>query len=308
MTSLVKMIPEHDTFQEAFDRRMPLELKQMVFEWAIKDNDNSDANEASNDIQIRLADNDPQSLKPSAVDFLAILKNSYSATVYNEAVEYLTESLFRWVFISDSVPHRFVFAVFRKQVPPEIRECIQYVYLRGLGMASLTKPTRLQEQNGNLICIQMAQWSAYSNYLKSIDTKMHVDTNEIRQAIMQDIRGGLTLLPYVLPSINKIDIDLDIYDWVAQIHDSWFPLSQMLGFLRGSPKSTLLSFWTAMVPFKTLKNISEVDIRVVWNPQLEQSGSTPDTLDDEQREVIQNAYIKVLRGLLPAKSITGHSK
>ncbi|EMD94206.1 hypothetical protein COCC4DRAFT_190485 [Bipolaris maydis ATCC 48331] len=128
------MTTKSGTFEDNFARRMPLELKHMVFKWAVSNNVD---NGGVTDIEVELAHDNKQSLKSPALDLLASLAQRYPADVYKEAAEYLTTRWFRWVFISHKEPHNSLLAAFYKQVPFDIRKRIKHIYLRKLRVTSL---------------------------------------------------------------------------------------------------------------------------------------------------------------------------
>ena len=106
------MSSKNISFSKAFDELLPLEIKHMIFKWA--------ASDGSSDVKIKLFPNDQDRLDAPAVDFLAKLKDQYSADAYHQALQYLTGPTFWWTFVSDAQPHRFLFRTFRRLVPMEI--------------------------------------------------------------------------------------------------------------------------------------------------------------------------------------------
>lgn len=141
---LSKMTTKDGTFEDSFARRMPLEIKQMVFKWAVSNNDNNDEDDNITDIEVELAHDNKQSLKSPALDLLATLAKWYLADVYKEAALYLTIQSFRWVFISNSEPYHSLLSVFYKKVPFDIRKRIKHVYLRKLRVLSLVDSKKIQ--------------------------------------------------------------------------------------------------------------------------------------------------------------------
>ncbi|KAF1832946.1 hypothetical protein BDW02DRAFT_599508 [Decorospora gaudefroyi] len=63
------------TFEEAFEKLLPMELKQMVFKWAATNCDN-DTDDLDNDIRVQLEDDQGSLLRSSAIDLLDHLKNN----------------------------------------------------------------------------------------------------------------------------------------------------------------------------------------------------------------------------------------
>jgi hypothetical protein len=129
-------------FEEAFEKLLPTELKHMIFKFATTDEDNT------NELHVKLAADQASSptLQSSAIALLGNLKKHKSmATMYDQALQYLTDPTFRWVFISDAQPYRFLLVAFRNQVPLEIRERIKHVYLPKVSVEGLVDPATLPQ-------------------------------------------------------------------------------------------------------------------------------------------------------------------
>ncbi|KAJ5026612.1 hypothetical protein J3E72DRAFT_385585 [Bipolaris maydis] len=160
------MTTKSGTFEDNFARRMPLELKHMVFKWAVSNNVD---NGGVTDIEVELAHDNKQSLKSPALDLLASLAQRYPADVYKEAAEYLTTRWFRWVFISHKEPHNSLLAAFYKQVPFDIRKRIKHIYLRKLRVTSLIHREKFPVKYGHLMPLRLPKLPDYSDYLQRLD-------------------------------------------------------------------------------------------------------------------------------------------
>jgi len=136
------MSSKNISFSKAFDELLPLEIKHMIFKWA--------ASDGSSDVKIKLFPNDQDRLDAPAVDFLAKLKDQYSADAYHQALQYLTGPTFWWTFVSDAQPHRFLFRTFRRLVPMEIRQRIENGYLPRVTVNGLMNPNILSVSLENL--------------------------------------------------------------------------------------------------------------------------------------------------------------
>ncbi|USP77113.1 hypothetical protein yc1106_04387 [Curvularia clavata] len=291
------MDPGYVSFEENFARRLPLELKQMVFKWAVVGN--------SNDIEINF-DNIVSPEPSSALGFLAKLKVSYPCDVYNEAIQYLAKPMFRWVFTSDSEPHRYLLKVFHKQAPSELREQIQHVYLRRMRVASLVNSMEFPINTPDRWDLKLPNRSDYSEYLQRIvGKKRYRSLPDFVSPILSDFKLGMTLLPRTLPFITKLEIGLDLYDcaFLNCIHhpfiDSWskrdvtFPHAQ-------------LEIFDYILPLKSFKNISEVDIRVLWGDYFGQGNAIHGEEEKNVKQEMQESFVHFLREVVPAKCITSH--
>jgi hypothetical protein len=77
----------HLSFEEAFERLLPIELKQMIFKFAASDRDDT------SDLYVKLAADQvvPSTLQSAAITFLEHLKNHKSmAVMHKQALQYLT--------------------------------------------------------------------------------------------------------------------------------------------------------------------------------------------------------------------------
>jgi hypothetical protein len=80
------------SFEEAFEKLLPTELKQIIFKFAATDEDNT------NELHVKLAADQANSptLQSSAFALLGNLKKRESmATMYDQALQYLTDPTFR---------------------------------------------------------------------------------------------------------------------------------------------------------------------------------------------------------------------
>jgi hypothetical protein len=112
------------SFEEAFEKLLPMELKQMIFKCAATDYNDT------NDLHVKLTADQVISptLQSSAINLLEHLKKHGSmAGMYCEALQYSTDPTLGWVLISCMQPHRFLLVTYRNQVPLEIRERIKHV-------------------------------------------------------------------------------------------------------------------------------------------------------------------------------------
>jgi hypothetical protein len=139
------------------------------------------------------------------------------AAMYGQALQYLTDPTFRWDFVSDTQPHWFLLMAFQSQVPLEIRERIKHVYLPRVTARGLVNPAALPPDIIHEIgmIILLPPTSAYSAYFQRIDEYDSQDGAKMTVSIKSDISVGMTLLPRALPSIDKLDIGLDICDCIG---------------------------------------------------------------------------------------------
>ncbi|KAI4648097.1 hypothetical protein J4E93_004508 [Alternaria ventricosa] len=289
------MSPKDMSFAKAFDELLPLEIKQMIFKWAASDN--------SSEIQIRLLHDNEDRLHAPTVDLLAKLKDQYSAKAYCQAVEYLTGSMFRWTFSSDTQPHRYLLRVFRNSVPMEVRQRIQHAYLPRVTVRGLVNPDTLSTSLEDLEMMEMGLLLDCSDYLTRLSAKATSDSTSIVMKINRDIAGGISLLPHILPSLKKLDLGLDVIDCCLANPDDLRLCRQgrIKGLLRYGPLTGGLG------ALANLKDVTSLDVRVYWNDFLHDeqlNGSDFITANGKQW---RDHIIKALCLSLPAaKSIVGH--
>lgn len=297
------MATKDGTFEDNFARRMPLEIKHMVFKWAVSGNGDKGG---ITDIEVELAHDNKQSLKSPALDLLATLARWYPADVHKEAVGYLTSPLFRWVFISDKEPHHSLLAVFRKQISTRIRKRIKHVYLRKLRVSSLIHKAEFPITNGDLESLELPQVSDYSDYLRRIDKDGTRNLSDVRLAVLEEILEGMLLLPRALPSITKFDVGLDIFDCLLEVQHFEQSLSSLIDELQADPQDLSLyaAYSIAIWPFKRLRGVSNINIQVVWDNHFRQEADLGAT--DEEKEKLQDIFVTFMRRQIPAKSITSY--
>jgi hypothetical protein len=295
------------SFEEAFEKLLPTELKQMIFKFTATDEDNT------NELHVKLAADQASSptLQSSAIALLGNLKKHKSmATMYDQALQYLTDPTFRWVFISDAQPHRFLLVAFRNQVPIEIRERIKHVYLPKVSVEGLVDPATLPQgtihQTGWIMLLPPT--SRYSAYFQRIDPDQSQDVAKIIVAMKTDISLGTTLLPCVLPSIDRLDIGLDIGECIGQSTSDQDVFSTVLKLRKGSRSFMVGPLMSTLTPLVHLKNIADVDIRVFWNDHYQRGRTFADTLNKALQEEVQDLYIREFKQQVPAKSVTSHRK
>ncbi|EOA89078.1 hypothetical protein ACJQWK_06045 [Exserohilum turcicum] len=287
------------TFPEAFAQKMPLELKQMVFnQIAIGD---------TNDIEIKLADEYSQTLESPVLDLLADLKRWYPEDVYIAAIYYFTGLQFRWVFVSDHEPYRKLFRIFRKQIPIEVRERIKHIYLRRVRLASLMNQVQLLFNSlPHSDETQLPHISDYPRYLQPIVEKLpQVQGLDIFHAILLEIRSAMLLLPHAIPSLDKLDLGLEISDCLITLHSQGKLYRYSRFISQDTGTNAIDGLVITLSPLKTIANISQLNIRIIWDSNLEHDTKRI-KITDKKEEYTKNSVIKALHKEIPAKSITGH--
>jgi hypothetical protein len=257
------------------------------------------ASDDSDDIEIRLTHDDENMLRAPALDLLEELKLEYSAELYTQASQYLTGPTFRWVFVSDTQPHRYLLRAFREHVPKGIRDMITRVYLPHVTARGYTRPSAGYH---NIDLNIPHSWN-YDHYFIRIDPVRKGDWSHIMRAIRKDIGFGITLLAHVLPSIKRLDIGLDVLDCVPSL--SYHIRMLGPGWPNTENGGPLLE---QMIPLKNLKTIGDIDVRICWDDFFQQD-RIPDTpLARDTDTDWQRRFMDKLVKHIPANSIIGHSK
>jgi hypothetical protein len=283
------MSPKDNSFSEAFDKLLPLEVKQMIFKWAASNN--------TSDIQISLLHDNEDRLDAPAVD---------SADVYTQAVQYLTGLAFRWTFISDSQPHRFLLRDFRISVPAEVRQLIEHVYLPRVTVYGLTNSVT---QSISLEDLQIRHRPGpihYSDYLTRLGAaSVSSYSGTILVQIKRDIAGGISLLPLVLPSLNKLDLGLDIIDClhrnILSLHSNVTLSYQSQPHLNDGPLTAGLG------ALGKSEAIPGLDVRVIWKDFLKKDQTFEINFTEDVEKASQDSYINALGLSAPVKSVVSHS-
>ena len=296
--SITNMSPKDMSFAKAFDELLPLEIKQMIFKWAASDN--------SSDIQIRLLHDNEGQLHAPAVDLLTKLKDQYSTKAYHQAVEYLTGSMFRWTFNSDTQPHRYLLRAFRNSVPMEVRQRIKHAYLPRVTVYGLINPATRSTSFKNLRMPNPSVPEPYSDYFTRLGATPFLDWVVLIIQIKKDNAGGMQLLPIALPSLKKLDLGLDILDCLERKPE----LMTDDTFVRSEDWMYLLQCSPLSGGFGALANLTEIanlDIRVIWYDFLDKKRNFPGF----SGEIEKKAHVFLMEtfclSLPAAKSIVGHS-
>jgi len=290
------MSPKDMSFAKAFDELLPLEIKQMIFKWAASDN--------SSEIQIRLLHGNEGQLHAPAIDLLTKLKDQYSSKAYYQAVEYLTGSTFRWTFSSDTQPDRYLLRAFRNSVPMEVRQRIKHAYLPRVTVYGLINPATRSTSFEHLQTVNPSILMPYPDYFTRLGAKAASDYSSIVMKIKRDIAGGISLLPHILPSLEKLDLGLDIID-CCQTNPKdlaqYCPQDEILGLLGFGPLRGGLE------ALANLKDITSLDVRVYWGDFLHKEQLSGCDLITDNETQYRDHIIKALCLSLPAaKSIVGH--
>jgi hypothetical protein len=292
------MSPKDNSFPESFDKLLPLEVKQMIFKWAASDNDS--------EIQISLLHDNEDRLDAPAVDPLAKLKHEYSADVYTQAVQYLTGPAFRWTLISDSQPHRFLLRAFRISVPAEVRQLIEHAYLPRVTVYGLTNSVTQSISLEDLHIMHRPGSTHYSDYLtRRGAASVSYNYYMILTQIKRDIAGGVSLLPLVLPSLNKLDLGLDIIDCLHR--DMLNPQRNATLTYRNQPQLSHGPLIAGLGALGKSEAITGLAVRVIWKDFLKKDQTFEINFTEVVEKALQDSYIKALGLSAPVKSVVSYS-
>ncbi|KAF2253524.1 hypothetical protein BU26DRAFT_501689 [Trematosphaeria pertusa] len=283
--------------------RLPREVQQMIFKEALTDCDSDiifDANQSGEN--------------HSCLRVLETL-SSVKLEIYQSALDYMGDIL-RIVITIDEEPHRTTLQAFRRQMPYEIRRSFKRVYLPKFTIVGLICPeTWLPERKIGIGLINMPHRlidsrTPYANK-KLLEVGWNEELNEdiwYTMALRQDMRLGLQLLRNTFPSLQHLDLGVDLLECIPP---SNFTLSGSLDNVRAQgpglrPTSHVVEHLGSLATFP---GIQAMCIRVFWDDFIERrkAFSTNIPLTDEIRIELQEYVIAALRHLIPAKSITGHS-
>ena len=287
------------SFAKAFGELLPLEIKQMIFKWTASDN--------SSEIQIRLLHDNEDRLHAPAVDLLAKLKDQYSAKAYYQAVEYLTGSMFRWTFSSDTQPHRYLLRAFRDSVPMEVRQRIKHAYLPRVTVYGLINPATRSISFENLPWVNPSIQMPYSDYFTRLGATTSFSSHLVVMHIKKDIAGGMQLLPITLPSPKKLDISLDIIDCLQRNPEDAIQhkVTRFIDWMNLLQSGPLAGGFGALA---NLAGIASLDIRVIWDDFLNKKRNFEGTCSGEIEKKAHDLFMEALCLSLPdAESIVGHS-
>ena len=282
------------SFAKAFDELLPLEIKQIIFKWAANDN--------SSEIQIRLLHDNDDRLHAPAVDLLTKLKDQYSAKLYNQALEYLTGSIFRWTFSSDTQPHRYLLRAFRNSVPMEVRQRIKHAYLPRVTVYGLINPATQSTSFENLGLSEPSIPRPHSDYFTRLGATTSSTTFDRLLMIMQikkDIAGGMQLLPITLPSLTKLDLRLDIIDCLQRNPEDaiQFEATCLVDWMNLLQSGPLPGGFGALA---NLVGIANLDIRVIWDDFLDKKRNFAGRCSGEIEKKAHDILMKALCLSLPA--------
>ena len=150
--------------------------------------------------------------------------------------------------------------------------------------------------------------SAYSAYFERIATNHSQDDAKITLAINIDFSVGMTLLPRALPSMEKLDIGLDIFECMCPSMGDANVYSAVYNFRKDRRSLTVGPLMSTLNPPAHLNSVTDVNIRVFWGDHYQRGRTFSDTLNKPIQEGMQDLYIWELKQQIPAKHITSHLK
>jgi hypothetical protein len=277
---------------------LPPELKQAIYHFAATD----DLRERDIFVKHTLntyaeADNGALGILKSQGLLVLQKMRMVSKHTFTEAVDFLASPLFRWVLISDMQFHKFLLRKFRKTVPAQIRERIDYVYLQRFTVLNHTHlPTSDLElwQAQDIRSQPSRNWPIYVDHMSQFAN--------FRWAVMRDVGIGITLLPHVFPALRQFHVSLDIVDCM--------PISTSLSRCIEEFSQNPVGFWTKTSPILSQldwlrfnSNIGSIDILVVWDDFCRQQRHICEELTEEVIKNLQQTFIAAMGNLIPAKSI-----
>ena len=220
------------------------------------------------DIHVTSGNQEDSELQGPVFDLLSNLKRK-KQSLYFGAAYYLCGPPFRWILISKSQSHRFLLLALRKQIPHDFLSLIQHIFL-----------PRVSQQ-------------------KSVYT---LEGNTA--SAMRDIRSGLVLLSRTLPGLKRLDLGLDLIDFIVRGLEhcvkEQVSRRRVLDFISHS------IWFRELSGLGALHNIRDVEICIYWAPYWEHPPSFWAKINDELKEEARALFTEDLKIRLQAKSITGH--
>lgn len=162
----------------------------MVFVWA--------ADQVGADISITLADDQISILAP-VVDSLQYLSR-ISTSLCCQAADFFTRPRYRWMFISNDQPHRYLLRAFHDQITADIRSKNHRVCLNHVALRNLLEPSLPGTSFAEYCMLGSYSGSSYaSRYIRRIDPQLRADDHKLLNSMRLDVNIGLVLLARVLP-------------------------------------------------------------------------------------------------------------
>jgi hypothetical protein len=169
-----------------------------------------------------------------------------------------------------------------------------------------TLPQSVMHEMGWILLVPPT--SEYSAYFQRSDQYHSQEDAKMTVSIKSDISMDNTLLPRVLPSIDRLDISLDICECIGLSTREKDVFSVVLNLRKGRINFTVGPLMSTLARLAYLKNIANVDIRVFWKDHYQHGRTFFNTPNKTLQEEVQDLYIKEFKQRIPAKSITSHRK
>jgi predicted hydrolase (HD superfamily) len=198
------------------------------------------------------------------------------------------------VLISEEAPHMFLHRALRKSVPKEV-----------LGKIVHARLLRVSLQQHIFEAFSMP--TVTSAYVNSLVSQYGEQEQHTIAKVKHDIGYAMTLLSHTFNSLRRLDINLDIVDYIHNpCHTAAENIPRILAedIHDGTNRGPLL---LPLATLRHMKSISLVDIRVLWVDFLGSRRPSGYDLCDVTVQNFQQIMIEALKKRIPAKSITGHA-
>ncbi|KAF2831042.1 hypothetical protein CC86DRAFT_401601 [Ophiobolus disseminans] len=126
--------------------------------------------------------------------------------MWQEAVDYLTGPIFCWVLVSDAQPHMYLLRALRKTAPKEVVTRIVHARLSQVTVqrhidALIPRRYDTSTVTPSPHIVQLGPQTIEYGYRRA------------RKMVTSEVGYAMIILPHVLPSLQRLDITLDVADY-----------------------------------------------------------------------------------------------
>ncbi|KAF2635357.1 hypothetical protein P280DRAFT_536441 [Massarina eburnea CBS 473.64] len=278
---------------------LPRELKQQILR------ESFDATGRYNDVKIGLADDCETILFP-ALDIVDKLK-AVDLRLFEEAKAYLFNkpSLFRFAFVGNIWPHRYILRAFRSRVPLEDRQKITHIYLEKYSSEIFFHSNDPSDRRSHTNPIHPASQRPYPN--KTWDYFCS-------RCALKDMHHALVVFPMILPSVVRLDMGIDVIECISR---SYGPDNRSVSVARDVEsaiqprrdintnryfifKESLMNH--AVLTLRGLRGVKE--ICVCWSNFLHRGDEYDGEAMKASEEKAERLFIRLMKHQIVGKTIT----
>lgn len=295
----------NDGVQTISFHSLPLELRQSIFQYA------ATGSFEHYEIEVTYTLNDPSheklgTLHSQALSVLGKLRK-VSKRVYEGAVDCLTSPRFRWVFNSNSQPHKYLILALRKSVDQKLLARIGYLRLSRVTFLDHALPAPFVINNDSRIHkTALDRAMTTSAYIKRLSLSPSYGLNHYIAQVNRDIGYAMMLLPHTTPTLRRLDIELDVADCLSTTHDFMNRINHKPNSPPHWPTKNQCIIYH-LGAFANAQVAGGIELHLLWKDYGVRARMPNHEFSDDFAKALQESFAEALRRRLSFKSVTSHA-